>query len=343
MFKKANENWKTIVGIAVLHLIVTCILFNIYLLINYTIGVSGSPKLSEYLWNHNFRSFDLLLVIFLSILAEIAYNISFSPKSSLQKFLLILIICFSGIGFLFLIVNKQINPINPIHLLLELLVLSIGYGIFYSLLRGYFEKKYFLIKKDLINSNKSLNQLKNQTNPHFFFNTLNSLLASALKENANMTAEGIILFSDLMRVSLSENMANYISLEKELRFINNYINLQKLRIPENSNIIICMPTQIFNDYRIGSMLITPFIENAFKYGISADNENEIQIRMEISESDTLHFYISNINYSSNTKSGDGKGIALIKERLELLYPNNYKLEINNSPNQFEVNLFIGLN
>ena len=147
-----------------------------------------------------------------------------------------------------------------------------------------------------------------------------------------------------MRFMLQENMQDKISLAREIDYLNNYISLQKLRTDSNPNISI--ETQIQdqeNTFRIAPMLLIPFVENAFKHGISFREPSHIKILLEIKEK-TLFFDVYNLkhNRKENDPEKDKSGIGLenVRQRLELLYPGDHELTIRNTEKDFFVHLTI---
>jgi len=185
-----------------------------------------------------------------------------------------------------------------------------------------------------------LKYLKAQINPHFLFNTLNNLYSSALKNNDDETATGLTKLSEIMRYMLSDVNKNEITLEKEIDYLKSYVDLQKLRFSEKDDIIISFDIQgDTSTIKIPPFLFIVFIENAFKYGINFKKHSFINIRFEISKNE-LKFNIKNSVHYKNSTQKQGLGLKNIKERLELLYSDNHKLEIINENGTFNVDLDI---
>ena len=196
-----------------------------------------------------------------------------------------------------------------------------------------------LIKEKLM---LELKYLKAQINPHFLFNTLNNLYSSALRNNDNETATGLTKLSEIMRYMLNDINENEITLDKEIDYLKSYIDLQKLRFSEKDDIIISFDIQRdTSETKIPPFLFIVFVENAFKYGINFKKHSFINIRFEISKNE-LKFNIKNSVHYKNDINKQGVGLKNIKERLELLYRGNHKLEIINENNTFNVDLEIKL-
>jgi sensor histidine kinase YesM len=198
------------------------------------------------------------------------------------------------------------------------------------------------LKTELGKSDATLNFLKSQINPHFLFNALNTLYGTALQEKAERTGEGIQKLGDMMRFMLEENIADKIMLSKDVDYLNNYIALQKLRTSTSSDITI--ETQIeeqTNDIQIAPMLLIPFVENAFKHGISLQSPSHIKISLQ-TKAQTLYFDVCNSIHlkkdNDPEKLQSGIGLQNVKRRLELLYPNQHELIIRENAKEFFIHL-----
>ncbi|WP_316804821.1 sensor histidine kinase [Pedobacter nototheniae] len=203
-----------------------------------------------------------------------------------------------------------------------------------------------ILKTELGKSDANLNFLKSQINPHFLFNALNTLFGTALQENAERTGEGIQKLGDMMRFMLQENMQDKIALTRELDYLNNYIDLQKLRTSRSGDIRI--ETQIEEQpgaLQITPMLLIPFVENAFKHGISLQQPSYIKITLQTKES-TLYFDVSNSIYikadNDPEKLKSGIGLENVKQRLSLLYIGKHELIIRETAKEFFVHLTLQL-
>jgi two-component system LytT family sensor kinase len=202
------------------------------------------------------------------------------------------------------------------------------------------------LKKQLGKSDASLSFLQSQINPHFLFNALNTLYGTALQENAERTGEGIQKLGDMMRFMLHENVQDKISLTRDIDYLENYIALQKLRTSKSADIVI--DTQIdeqLNNYQITPMLLIPFVENAFKHGISLQHPSHIKVTLQ-TKGNKLYFDVHNSIYikSDNDpeKLKSGIGLENVKQRLSLLYPGKHELIIRESAKEFFIHLTLEL-
>ena len=190
-----------------------------------------------------------------------------------------------------------------------------------------------------------LNLLKSQVNPHFLFNTLNNLFSIAQKNDDNETADGLLKLSQLMRYMIYESNVELVSLEKEITYIKNFIELQKLRFDNQELLNVNLQiTDNFKSIFICPMILIPFIENAFKHGLSTEDHNKIDITLEI-ENKTLNLKVKNTisNLKNGTdKKNSGIGLDNVKRRLKLVYPNRYDLSINSDNKFFYIDLKIEL-
>jgi len=183
--------------------------------------------------------------------------------------------------------------------------------------------------------------LKSQINPHFLFNTLNNVYSLAFKKSDD-TPAAIIKLSKLMRYMLYESNENQVFLSKEIEYLHNYIDLQKLRLPNTIKIIFNVEGDI-EGRLIEPMLLIPFVENAFKHGISYVDNSKISISIKLSAYELLFVIENKINNAKITEeSGSGIGLSNVKRRLTLLYPNKHTITINDNNDEFKVTLKINL-
>jgi hypothetical protein len=185
-----------------------------------------------------------------------------------------------------------------------------------------------------------LSFLKAQINPHFLFNTLNNIYALASTQSEH-TAAAVMKLSNIMRYVLTEARNDMVPLEKEIQFTTNYIELQKMRLTGKSSIDFSIKGDPFGR-QIAPLLLLPFVENAFKYGISTREWSPVTILLEI-KPDSLYFSVSNhkhINTSLKVTDNTGIGIDNTRRRLDLLYGDRYALTIDNAASEFIVHLNI---
>ncbi len=199
------------------------------------------------------------------------------------------------------------------------------------------------IQTALAESNANLQLLRTQINPHFLFNALNTLYGAALKGDTESTAEGIQKLGDMMRFMLHENTQDFIPMHKEQEYLRNFIDLQKLRTQVSPDIIIeDNIEEVVCPKQIAPMLLIPFIENAFKHGISLNEKSWIKINLSCQES-LLTFEVKNSihrNEKTLEKGKSGIGLVNVKERLKLQYPDKHLLVIDQTPDEFTAKLIL---
>lgn len=185
--------------------------------------------------------------------------------------------------------------------------------------------------------------LKSQVNPHFFFNTLNNLYALSL-DKSERVPEVILKISALMRYVLENSNNKEVELTQEIDFLQSYLSLEKLRLSNNNDIKFNVAGNMDGKI-IAPMLLIPFIENSFKHGVSAStNSNYVHIDLRIKSND-LFFSVENNKrkiYKANQQPSSRLGLKNVKRRLELLYPDRHKLDIEEKENSYKVNLEIKL-
>jgi two-component system, LytTR family, sensor kinase len=231
-------------------------------------------------------------------------------------------------GILFMSLNRA----GSLCILLILLGGMIRLG--FSFIKNQNEKKLL----ENANLNAEINFLKSQINPHFLFNTLNGIYSLAHNQS-KQTEIAILKLSDLMRYVLYESGTQKVELVKDIQYLTNYIDLQRLRL--SSKVTIHYKVKGYLDgYYIAPLLLISFIENAFKHGISYTKSSFIQIEIIVFE-ETLTLFIENPIIETNSFAG-GLGLKNVTRRLALLYPGKHSLNIVNNGHLHIVNLKLNL-
>ena len=203
-------------------------------------------------------------------------------------------------------------------------------------------KRLLALEKE--NLEQQLEYLKYQINPHFFMNTLNNI--HALVDIDPEKAKGTILeLSKMMRFVLYEGDKKGVPLSREFDFIRNYITLMKLRYTDKVSIVIDLPAEV-PDKQIPPLMLITFIENAFKHGISYQHPSFIDVRVTLSDpsapASRLSFTCRNSKADKPNEEKGGVGLKNVKQRLNLLYDNNYTLNIKDETDVYNVELTIPL-
>lgn len=193
----------------------------------------------------------------------------------------------------------------------------------------------------LLFNQMQLNSLKSQLNPHFLFNTFNTLYGISL-EFPQRTPDLIMKVSQLMRYQLESNAKQCVSLDEELSFINSYIQLEKERVGYRCKITYESRIDNENAYKISPMLLIAFVENAFKHGTCAIENCYVHITIVVEKGKLCLKIRNSIPEKKVNVVSTAIGIRNTTERLKLIYGNDYKLDINNSGKEYTVDLELPL-
>lgn len=260
-----------------------------------------------------------------------------------------IIVLLTGLSFLFgkgydfagmsPTVLKQGNKVVfRIPAVLSILAPTLIVSFFYRSVRDWFLMDKKQRELDELNKQTELLSLKAQLDPHFLFNSLNGLYALALQEKAPKVSRYIEELSDLLRYVLYSGKESFIPLSQEIDFLEAYIELEKRRIEEKHQVTFSVKKGKEADgLTIIPLLLLPFVENAFKYGISSSTQSQIKIELEIINRE-LFFSIRNTKHTQQKIQQTGIGIANTQRRLELSYPQKHQLSINESATDFNVYL-----
>ncbi|HEY8894297.1 MAG TPA: sensor histidine kinase [Niastella sp.] len=183
--------------------------------------------------------------------------------------------------------------------------------------------------------------LKSQINPHFLFNTLNNIYATAI-DTSPKTADMVDKLSEMMRYTMKDTQQDYVLLEDEINYITNYIELQKLRLDRSVKLEF-YSLETIPEFRIAPMLLIPFIENAFKHGVNSEQKSRIRIEATIDKTEFQLTVVNNkVDVQRDISERSGLGIINTSHRLNLIYPSKHLLVINETEKEFFVSLHINL-
>ena len=311
---EVTKNWVRVFGYLIIFLI------NVYILV---------PR---FLLTKRYRYYFTLITVF--ILAVIVVNVFIHP--ALWKD--------AGPGM-----NVQpdgFRPQNPKPPLMAfadnliICILLVGAGTTIKLMSKWLseEKLRKDAEKEQLKTNLAL--LRHQVSPHFFMNTLNNI-HSLIEMDTEKAQDAVERLSTLMRYLLYDSAQNTIELKKEIEFIRSFVSLMQLRHSEEVEVTVLIPAQI-PDIKIPPMLFISLLENAFKHGVSYPLKSYIYFEIQIHEN-TLDCIIKNSKHKTAANKFDeysGIGLENIKKSLNLLYEQDYKLNISDKENEFEVNLTI---
>lgn len=207
------------------------------------------------------------------------------------------------------------------------------------------QKRQQLLEREKIET--ELKFLKSQFNPHFLFNTINSIFV-LIHKNPNMASDSLAKFSDLLRYQLYECNEPKIPLQREMEYLSNFIELGRLRLDEDIDVKITIGEMDNSDFEIAPFILMPFLENAFKHVSQVKrNKNWLHIAMQ-QKGYGIEMNITNSTLPTESKSmlevqeNGGIGLANVRRRLDLLYPNSYDLNIFKKDRSYTVSLRLQL-
>ena len=235
--------------------------------------------------------------------------------------------------------DGSMGPHSPYSILQEIshsVYLYLAVILFSLLLRV--RSRLFQVQEEKIIA--ELSSFRSQIKPHFLFNTLNSIYALAVKKD-DKTADAVINLAGLMRYMIKDADGERISLQKELDYLTNYVELQKARVRNTATILFDIKGRT-DGLEIAPLILITFVENAFKYGINPEMESKISIVIDVLD-DQLTLTVSNRKVLiSNLDLSTGIGLHNTKNRLELIYYNEHRLDITEDKEHYNVNLSIHL-
>lgn len=295
--------------------------------------------------------------MFKSFLLNSFYAFLFYSASKCQRFfyekrniwtLLGAFVLLLGIGMLFFsfiafLLNKYTstellldNQFKGIFRIVLLILLGAIYQIAMQEQKVNHQKKEVLLEKQ----KTELDFLKMQMNPHFFFNTLNNLYGLTYNKD-DKAPEVVLMLSSAMRYMIYETQSNMVPLQKEIDFIENYIQLEKLRLVNSKNVNITIAVEN-SSTKIAPLILLPFIENCFKHSDIGKNKSATIDFTIWQEDGILNFSCNNTFNNYQPYKTGGIGTQNVKKRLNLVYGNNYELEIQKENHIFYVFLKLPL-
>ncbi len=288
----------------------------------------------------------IFLVVYLNL--KVLFPFFMEKGRYLFFFVGAVVVIIAGSGFYMALFNKWVDYIFDGYYFIasyRFRDISLFYLVYISLssllklARGWFKLQEIEKEKN----ETELKALRSQINPHFLFNSLNSIYSLARKKSPEVPGK-IVQLSDLMRHIIYESDSDLIPLEKEIEMVRNYIGMQNLRASGPEKISLETSGETKNK-KIAPLVFLPFVENSFKHGLKSGAEN-VYAKIKISvEKDKLLFEVENTKGGTPVLSDSkykGIGIENVRKRLELIYPSSHKLEIMDGENTFKVVLRIGV-
>ncbi|RQO71387.1 histidine kinase [Pedobacter sp. KBW01] len=207
------------------------------------------------------------------------------------------------------------------------------YGIEKSFLA---ERMNLKLKDEVVKAELSF--LKSQINPHFLYNTLNYVYSLAIPVSDKL-ANAVLRLSDLMRYTLNDSPDGKVSLDKEVGYLESYVELFKMRF--EPNFYVTFTTEGIGDQKIAALILIPFVENAFKHGAVNDEAQPVRIKLKVQQK-RLSFEVSNKISHAQKDHSSGVGMVNVHRRLDLIYPDKHELLVSNNGNTYKSTLILNL-
>lgn len=346
------------------NIILQVLLWGIFLMLPYFMIPHNSPDLTRQLmlaresqpyWIYYMfltsLSLNACLVIFFYIHNQYLFD-RFMLKGSITGYIVYVIIVLLSFGIIFsisyIIRGKLLRTFSLFERPIEIrdvmrsamwffLVLFAGIGVKLTELWRRAERRARDIENEHLRTELSF--LHMQINPHFLFNSLNTIYGMALKKSDN-APKAVLKLSQLLRYMIEETGHDTVPLEQEVTYLNNFIGLQKMR--SGPSLLVTFDVQgDINGANIAPMLLLPFVENAFKYGLNNSMESPIQIELTVNKK-MIEFSVINRKFENMGRHSSGVGIPNVQRRLALLYPGKHELDIQDTGETYFVKLKISL-
>lgn len=310
---------------------------------------SGESRFQS--WERFLRPFEVLgplFVLFLVNRLVLTPRLFFRKKWALFFVSVFLLVGLFTLGLLFLH-HPQMRPAGPPggpfpgplpphvnFLITSVLLIGFDTGLQLSIRSMQIEREKEELEKE--NIKNQLAFLHHQISPHFFMNTLNNIHA-LVDISGERAKDAILQLSKMMRYLLYDTAHGQTTLAQEIEFMRSYLELMKLRVSDKVDIQLHLPDEV-PEAILPPLLFVPFVENAFKHGVSYQQPSFIHIDLRV-ESKALHFQVENSKaISPRSDEGSGIGIENVRRRLDLIYGPDYRLEIEDRGGIFRVELFI---
>lgn len=232
--------------------------------------------------------------------------------------------------------NGPFHPFDVISFFIFLMIIALSTAMKIMEQWRMTEKRAIQAESD--KASAELSFLKAQINPHFLFNTLNNIYTLTLMKD-DYAPDSILKLSNIMRYVTDDATADFVPLQQEIDCINDYIELQRLRIGEKTRVDVEISGDI-DDKKIPPLILMTFIENVFKYGVSKHYQSNIAIKLTADNTGITFFCQNSIFPEKNEKRRAGIGLKNTRQRLEYLYPNKHILDINTDNQLYTVKLIL---
>ena len=337
-----SKRWKSIL----IHVLAWLTVFSLpYLLRLYDSRLRENPDAIQFFYLGNLTSICWVIIFYLNAYVLIP-KFLYPKKYGILVVLLLAsyaaAIALHTLLYELIITDRPYRLINAISFNLPPFLMSVAASIAYRMLADKSKNELLLQEQQQETMKSELSFLRSQISPHFMFNVLNNMLAMARAKSEQLEPT-ILKLSSLMRYILYESDGEKVLIRKETEYLESYIDLQRQRL--SSKVMLQVNIHAPDtEQEIAPMLLIPFIENAFKHGTGYLVKPEIRIDLYV-QNNLLHFTVSNKFNPATTEIKDktsGIGLANVKRRLNLLYPDRHNLLITDNDNWFTVSLQINL-
>jgi len=334
-----KKNWIEVVIHIIFWLSTAWLITSGFSIVSYDIEVINDAETVNIVRN-SALIYQILLCIFISLIAFYAntwlifqFNRVRTNKSSIWYsglvFVMVLIVVYVVTEVRFFSDAPPIPPELAFGIAVFYFALSIAYILSKLLIYNNQRQQELMVDK----KQAELTLLRNQLQPHFLFNAINNLLALVHPSDNPKLVHSIDKLSQLLRYVIEGSGTDKVSIEKEIEFLRNYIELQTLRFNEDEVDVDFQVNGPYDAQQVEPGLFVVFVENAFKYGTEPEKASRIDITFDLSEPDSIHFLIKNKVLMGNM-NGAGTGIEATRKRLDLIYPDAYQLSISQSEDFF---------
>jgi LytS/YehU family sensor histidine kinase len=341
-YKWYTKKWITIF----LHVIFWVILFLLPYFLRPIYDINGHPRQPppDFFYIHLIDFITWIVIFYFNIyllIPRLFYKKKYGQYLAVLVFIFFVLLLIHRLTFYAFLSDRpyRLNGfvLFSIFPCLFIITVSIAFKMFSDQIKNETKAK----ERETENLKTELSFLRSQVSPHFMFNVLNNMVALARK-HSDQLEPSLIKLSSLLRYMLYETNEQSVALEKEVEYLQSYIDLQQQRFGKNVQLYVDLK-EIDNNYFIEPMLLIPFVENAYKHGIGMVEDAEIKIVLKV-KNGLLQFDVKN-KFSEIGQTHDqttGIGLNNVKRRLNLLYKDSHNLVINKNENWFLASLQINI-
>ena len=348
-----GKNHRALIKIKKVYLVIFQVIFWLGYIIFVTAIFAYVYEINIALEQAIMNAISLAIVIYINLWILIPYLLE-KKKFWLYGFAGILIICllayvrihYSQLSLnVPLLLRENITPLEPIRLFATIFLPFLGaffVSLSFKLAEGWLQNLTTQATQKSQQLEAELKFLRTQINPHFLFNTLNNIYTLCLLKEDN-AAPMVMKLSHMMRYMLYECRENKVDLKKEIEFLENYIELQKIKSDTEQNITFKVSGNL-NHLKIAPLILLSFVENCFKHG-NIDSDQNAWVIIDIQAfKNILHINIANSigDYTRKKVADSGIGLQNTQRRLELIYPQEHTLKIDAHNQEFKINLTLEL-